>query len=792
MKCSTAIAVFFMATGLIGGIWAQDDTSIYHGPYILNVTRTGISVFWETREPAMGFVEYGTIEDYGAKTEDTAQITHEYPIAYPDEDDVAAIELPPDSLISGENLLAVGVWNSGRTSDMTLIVRLDLDDTIALDEGSPVKYIVPHSDIPDWMGASFDDSAWMDGISGVGQDDDDDNTEIEVSSSAYVRYRFNVDDASTIENIYLFVDYDDGYIAWLNGTEIRRSGNISDSIPSWDSLASSSHSSTGLEKGTPNEKRWRAKDAPEFVGTAYIHRVALSDLTPGTKYHYRVHSDQDVSADGRFRTAPDDLEASFRFAVIGDGRSRPDGFKSVADSILKDDPDFLIYVGDLIRSGTNYSNWHDQYFTPGADLIRNIPIFPVIGNHERGGSANSWYYRYITQDNWYSFDYGNVHFVVLDSQRQGSRAQEDWLIADLEANKDAKWLFIAIHSHVYSSKGRGVSMRIHEKWTPIFEKYGAQVVFSGHEHHYERSYRRGIYYIITGGGGVSLGTGEPLSRSYNPYKQIAYSINEHCTVEIYDDHAVLWITMPDGRVFDAVTIWADRSQDVRPPSRVKNLQAVPGIWSVSLAWNAALDEDLIGYNVYRSDDDGNVFQKLTSLPIKETSYLDKNLMGDSYTYKVVATDDWDNESAASEVTQVTPQKPGTTYLSDLEVVSSDGEYSLDLDCSGNSIQLGDQVHNRGIGVRGETALVYNLAKQFKGFRANVGIDGSLGSDDSDVIFKVFVDGKLIYESDVIKWDSEIQQLSISVENAVELKLVTGNNGSSKNDDAAWADARLIR
>ena len=62
------------------------------------------------------------------------------------------------------------------------------------------------------------------------------------------------------------------------------------------------------------------------------------------------------------------------------------------------------------------------------------------------------------------------------------------------------------------------------------------------------------YYITTGGGGAELATGEPLSRSYAPYKQIAYHINEHCTVEIYDDHAVLWITMPDGKVFDAVTI----------------------------------------------------------------------------------------------------------------------------------------------------------------------------------------------------------------------------------------------
>ncbi len=61
-----------------------------------------------------------------------------------------------------------------------------------------------------------------------------------------------------------------------------------------------------------------------------------------------------------------------------------------------------------------------------------------------------------------------------------------------------------------------------------------------------------------------------------------------------------------------------------------------------------------------------------------------------------------------------------------------------------------------------------------------------------MIFKVFVDGELAYESDVIKWDSEVQQLEVSVKDAEELRLVVDNNGDSADDDAVWANARLIR
>ena len=520
---------------------------------------------WETHEPITGFVEYGTTKNYGMKTKSEDLITNEFPIG-PREDIAYPIKLAPDALVSGENVLAAGLWGFRPTGDLTLIVRLDMDDATVLNEGSPVKYIVPSLDIPDWMNPGFDDSLWSDGISGVGCYDPDDNTEVEPSSSVYVRYRFNVEDADSVKNIYLFVDYTHGYVTWLNGTEISRSSNLPDPVPSWDTLTSARHGATRLWKGMPNEERWAAKNAPDPPSTAYIHRVDLSDLTPGTEYHYRVHSAQTVSADGRFKTAPEG-PAQFRFVVIGDGRTHPEMYKRVSDAALKDDPDFFIHVGDFIARPLNYYDWHGQFFAPSADLLRNTVLFPVIGNHEGGKYTATWYYKYITSNNWYSFDYGDAHFVVLDSQRQQSKAQDEWLIKDLEAHKDAKWLFISLHYQVYSSRKMGTGMRIHENWTPIFEKYGAHVVFGGHEHHYERSYRNGVYYIISGGGGANLADGRPitygseLNQSYNPYMQISYFINQHCTIDVYENHAVLWATAPDGKVYDGITIWADRSED---------------------------------------------------------------------------------------------------------------------------------------------------------------------------------------------------------------------------------------
>jgi hypothetical protein len=162
-------------------------------------------------------------------------------------------------LFSGTNVLAGANHNSGLgSSDMTLIMKLEGDGEAFVDEGHEVKYIIPTEDIDDWFQPEFDDSGWEDGISGVGYGDTDDNTVVRGGIwSVYTRYYFKVKDASKVKSLMFYVDYDDGYVAWLNGAEIWRSGGMQGrgEPPPWNA-ASGGHGSSEQPKGTPNPNRW--------------------------------------------------------------------------------------------------------------------------------------------------------------------------------------------------------------------------------------------------------------------------------------------------------------------------------------------------------------------------------------------------------------------------------------------------------------------------------------------------------------------------------------------------------
>jgi len=165
------------------------------------------------------------------------------------------------------NVLAAGNYNEGSdSSDISLIVQITAGGKVFIDEGAKVKYIVPKADETGWTTRGFDDSKWLDGISGVGFADGDDNTVVPVgAASIYTRYRFDIPDASTIKQLIFKVDYDDGYILWLNGEEIARTANVAalspvGQIPKWDVSAArgamGGHEASNQAAGKPNPNRW--------------------------------------------------------------------------------------------------------------------------------------------------------------------------------------------------------------------------------------------------------------------------------------------------------------------------------------------------------------------------------------------------------------------------------------------------------------------------------------------------------------------------------------------------------
>jgi len=120
-------------------------------------------------------------------------------------------------------------------------------------EGESWKYLVPDGEPdPTWKNPGFDDSTWDIGNSGFGYEDGDDNTVIQTTLSLYIRKQFSILQKSAIEELALYMDYDDAFVAYLNGTEIARS-NISGEFPAWDQPSDGWHEALLYQGLTPEK-----------------------------------------------------------------------------------------------------------------------------------------------------------------------------------------------------------------------------------------------------------------------------------------------------------------------------------------------------------------------------------------------------------------------------------------------------------------------------------------------------------------------------------------------------------
>ena len=107
-----------------------------------------------------------------------------------------------------------------------------------IDVGDEWKYITPTEEPPgEWRNSGFDDSGWLEGKSGFGYGDGDDSTLIEPTMSVFIRKTFTLDDAAEIVDGLLHMDYDDGFVAYLNGVEIARAGLFTNGPPAYNAAA---------------------------------------------------------------------------------------------------------------------------------------------------------------------------------------------------------------------------------------------------------------------------------------------------------------------------------------------------------------------------------------------------------------------------------------------------------------------------------------------------------------------------------------------------------------------------
>jgi hypothetical protein len=292
-----------------------------------------------------------------------------------------------------------------------------------------------------------------------------------------------------------------------------------------------------LQSGTPSSMvvrwrtDWRTNSVLRFgasVGSldqaltnlqsTYEHQMLITGLQPDTTYFYSVGSTNATFASGPefyFHTSPSNA-APVRLWVIGDSGTSDVNAKAVRDAYYQNSvgqhTDVWLMLGDNAY-GEDGSD--DEYqravFDMYPELLRQTVLWPAIGNHDAGDNSEGSVAPYLTiftlpaqgdaggvpsgKEQYYSFDYANIHFVCLDSytsDRSTNGPMLTWLKSDLAAT-DRDWIIAYWHHPPYSwgshnSDGDSYETEMREWVLPILESYGVDLVLSGHSHNYERSF----------------------------------------------------------------------------------------------------------------------------------------------------------------------------------------------------------------------------------------------------------------------------------------------------------------
>ena len=249
------------------------------------------------------------------------------------------------------------------------------------------------------------------------------------------------------------------------------------------------------------------------------------------------------------------IDGSVKFAVIGDnGTGEPPEYdvgRQMAAARGRFPFDFVIMLGDNMYGRQEPRDFVDKFEKPYAALLQaGVPFYATLGNHDRPENRNYKGFNMGGQ-RYYTFVRANVRFFVFDTNEMDPQ-QLQWIEDAVGESQDA-WKICYFHHPLYSDAGRhGPDVQLRVVLEPILVRAGVNVVFSGHEHVYERiKPQKGITYFIDGS------SGQLRKGDMEPSEQTAASFDQEQTfmlVEIAGDRMVFQTISRSGRIIDSGTV----------------------------------------------------------------------------------------------------------------------------------------------------------------------------------------------------------------------------------------------
>lgn len=347
-------------------------------------------------------------------------------------------------------------------------------------------------------------------------------------------------------------------------------------------------------QGTEDVRRIAAEDA-RFTddGTeVYQYTADLDNLTAGNSYQYRITAG-DAATDWQPLYTPT-ADENYKMLIFPDSQSSDYAdWKQLAHLAWARNTDAELFtcMGDLVDNGEDRLQW-TEFFVGVKEMQRSIPMVPLMGNHEtynldwKVRLPEAYLHYFKTPRNgskeferyYYSFDYGDAHYIVLCTQQKEIGEFKDglveeqlaWIRRDLKAHRK-RWNIVFMHKDVLQyrinrrpERTEGIDEDNGRVWMPVFDELGIDIVFTAHLHTYRNRGHiygfektpdaKGPLYILTGVAGNVRYPNLWIDHAFDEVTLPQPETDNYLTMDVSRDAIEIACFLTDGTEMDRVRV----------------------------------------------------------------------------------------------------------------------------------------------------------------------------------------------------------------------------------------------